>query len=67
MNQLICFRGIQGIGGAGLYSMTMVTFPEISPPSMMPVISSIVGAIVALASVCGPTLGGVLTTEASWR
>ena len=67
MNQLITFRAVQGIGGAGLYSMTMVIFPEVSPPSMMPLISTILGAVVAIAGVTGPILGGVLTTDASWR
>ncbi|KAF7905102.1 uncharacterized protein EAF01_005623 [Botrytis porri] len=34
LNQLIAFRALQGIGGSGLYSLTMVIFPEISPLGM---------------------------------
>ena len=67
MNQLITFRAFQGIGGAGLYSMTMVIFPEVSPPAMIPLVSSVLGGIVAIAGITGPVLGGALTTYASWR
>jgi len=67
MTQLIVFRAFQGMGGAGLYSMSMVTFPEISRPAFIPLVSTIMGAVVAVAGVCGPVLGGILTSNASWR
>lgn len=67
MTQLIIFRALQGMGGAGLYSMSMVVFPEISPPRLIPLVSTIMGAVVATAGISGPILGGVLTTDANWR
>ena len=67
LEQLIGFRAAQGIGGAGLYAMAMIIYPEITPPGLVPVISSVVGLIVALAGVSGPIIGGLLTTYASWR
>lgn len=67
LEQLIGFRAAQGIGGAGLYSMAMIIYPEVTPPSMVPLISSVVGFIVALAGVSGPVIGGLLTTYADWR
>ncbi len=67
IEQLIGFRAVQGIGGAGLYSMTMIVYPEITPPAAVPIISSVVGMVVALAGISGPVIGGVLTTHANWR
>jgi MFS family permease len=67
LNQLIGFRAAQGVGGAGLYSMAMITYPEITPRGMLPVLSSVIGMIVALAGISGPVLGGLLTTYSSWR
>ncbi|ATZ49074.1 hypothetical protein BCIN_04g02680 [Botrytis cinerea B05.10] len=67
LNQLIAFRALQGIGGSGLYSLTMVIFPEISPPGMRRWIGSLAGAVVAMSGVLGPVIGGIITRYASWR
>ena len=65
VEQLIIFRTFQGIGGAGLYSLTMVICPEISPPKFLPIVVGSLGASVAVAGVCGPVLGGVITGSVS--
>ena len=67
MNQLIGFRAAQGAGGAGLYAMTMIIYPEICPPKLVPAISALLGLMVALAGVMGPIIGGLLTTYVDWR
>lgn len=67
LNQLIGFRAAQGAGGAGLYALTMIIYPEICPPKLVPLISSILGVIVAIAGVCGPVIGGLFATYAKWR
>ncbi len=67
LDQLIGFRAAQGVGGAGLYSMAMITYPELSPPNRVVLVTSALGAIVALAGVCGPVIGGLLTTYVGWR
>ncbi|KAH6677569.1 major facilitator superfamily domain-containing protein [Halenospora varia] len=67
VEQLIIFRTLQGIGGAGLYSLTMVICPEISPPKFLPLVVGSLGAAVAVAAVCGPVLGGVITGSTTWR
>jgi MFS family permease len=67
MDQLIGFRAAQGAGGAGLYALAMIIYPEICPPNMVPAISAIVGIVVALAGVSGPIIGGALTSYADWR
>lgn len=67
VEQLIIFRAFQGIGGAGLYSLTMVICPEISPPKFLPIVVGALGTSVAVAGVCGPVLGGVITGSTTWR
>jgi MFS family permease len=67
LNQLIVFRTFQGIGGAGLYSLTMVIFPEITPPHLNNLIGALAGMVVAVSGVAGPVLGGVITRYSTWR
>jgi MFS family permease len=67
LNQLIACRALQGVGGSGLYSLTMVIFPEISPPKMTKWIASLVGAVIAISGVLGPVLGSIITHYTTWR
>lgn len=66
LTALIACRVIQGIGGSGLYSLTFVIFPEISPVKFLPFVSTIIGLTVAVGNICGPILGGVITKNARW-
>ncbi|KAH7357280.1 MFS multidrug transporter-like protein [Rhexocercosporidium sp. MPI-PUGE-AT-0058] len=67
LNQLIALRALQGIGGSGLYSLTFVIMPEISPIRMQPLTGALAGAVVAMAGVLGPVLGGIITNYTTWR
>lgn len=67
LNQLIACRALQGIGGSGLYSLSIVIFPEITPPKMRMWIAGIVGGVVAIAGVFGPLVGGIITNYTTWR
>ena len=67
LNQLIACRALQGVGGSGLYSLTFVIFPEISPPKMRQFIGSMAGMVVAIAGVLGPVLGGLIIHYTTWR
>ncbi len=67
INQLIAFRALQGVGGSGLYSLTMVIWPELASHDLGQYIGAMVGVVVAIAGVMGPVLGGILTHYASWR
>ncbi|KAI0442121.1 major facilitator superfamily transporter [Xylaria telfairii] len=67
LEQLIAFRAIQGLGGSGLYSITMIILPEITPPRLLQGLAALVGIVITLSSVLGPVLGGILTHYASWR
>ncbi|KAI0482118.1 major facilitator superfamily transporter [Xylariaceae sp. FL0804] len=67
MRQLIAFRALQGVGGSGLYSVTMIILPEIAPQRLRQAIGALVGVVIAISSVLGPVLGGLLTHYATWR
>jgi EmrB/QacA subfamily drug resistance transporter len=64
MTQLIVFRALQGIGGAGLFAMAFIVIADLYPPRERGKYQGFIGAAFALASVLGPWLGGLLTDHA---
>jgi MFS family permease len=67
LTTLIACRALQGVGGSGLYSLTFVILPEICPPKMFQAIGALAGAVVAMAGVLGPVLGGIITHYTTWK
>ncbi|OBT66624.1 hypothetical protein VE03_03890 [Pseudogymnoascus sp. 23342-1-I1] len=67
ITQLIVFRAFQGIGGAGLYSLAMAVMTEVTPLKHIGIVSGLMGSIFALSSILGPILGGVITSNTTWR
>ncbi len=65
MNQLIIFRAIQGLGGAGLFSMAFIVIADLYPPRERGKYQGLVGATFGIASVIGPWIGGLLTDYGS--
>lgn len=65
--QLIVLRALQGVGGSGLYSLTLIILPEISPLSKRKCIGGLGGLVIAISGVLGPVLGGLITKYASWQ
>ena len=61
MNQLIAFRAIQGLGGAGLFAMTFIVIADLFPPAERGKYQGLVGAVFGISSVLGPLAGGYLT------
>ena len=61
MQQLIIFRAIQGLGGAGLFSMAFIVIADLFPPRERGKYQGLVGAVFGIASVIGPWIGGLLT------
>jgi EmrB/QacA subfamily drug resistance transporter len=64
---LIAFRAVQGLGAALLMPQTMAIIIATFPADRRGTALGIWGAVAGLATVAGPTLGGVLVTYASWR
>ncbi|KAJ5884936.1 hypothetical protein N7495_009446 [Penicillium taxi] len=67
VNQLIIFRALQGVGGAGAYALTILCIYEIAPKAKLPTYSGIMSTCVALASLLGPIIGGALAQDQAWK
>ncbi len=67
MNQLILFRGLQGIGAGIITALTFTVVGDIFPPAERGKYQGLFSAVWGLASVFGPTLGGWITDQLSWR
>lgn len=66
-NQLIAARIVQGVGAAIMSPQALVIVTTIFPAERRGAALGIMGAVTALASVAGPTLGGVIVTYLNWR
>ncbi|KAE8377422.1 major facilitator superfamily domain-containing protein [Aspergillus bertholletiae] len=67
LSQLIICRAFQGVGGAGVYSLTLFSFVRIVPYRQYDTISSVAGGILSLGLVLGPLIGGAVADKGSWR
>ncbi|MBW6455414.1 MAG: MFS transporter [Trueperaceae bacterium] len=61
MSQLIVFRAVQGLGGAGLFSLAFIVIADLFSPRERGKFQGLVGATFGVASVLGPWIGGLLT------
>jgi EmrB/QacA subfamily drug resistance transporter len=67
MNQLIVFRGLQGLGAGGLFVLSLAIVGDIIPPRQRGRYQGYFGAVFAVSSVLGPLLGGLFTDHLTWR
>jgi EmrB/QacA subfamily drug resistance transporter len=66
-DMLIAARALQGVGAALLAPQTMAILITIFPPERRGPVFAVFGVLNGLAVVVGPTLGGLLVTDLSWR
>ncbi|MHA7987536.1 MDR family MFS transporter [Rathayibacter sp. CAU 1779] len=66
-SMLIGFRVVQGIGAGGLTALSQVIMADIISPRERGKYMGIFGAIMAIGTVGGPLLGGLLTDSIGWR
>jgi EmrB/QacA subfamily drug resistance transporter len=64
---LIAFRAVQGLGAAMLMPQTLAIVTMTFPPERRGAAFGIWGAVAGLATIAGPTLGGLLVTAFDWR
>src|SRR6201998_1749723 len=64
---LLFFRVLQGAGGGGLQPMAQAILADTFPPQQRGLAFSLYGITAILAPTIGPTLGGWITFNYSWR
>jgi DHA2 family multidrug resistance protein len=64
---LIVFRIIQGVGGGGLQPMAQAILADTFPPQKRGLAFALYGITAIMAPAIGPTLGGWITDNYSWR
>jgi len=65
--QLIAFRVVQGLGAALLMPQTLTILTTVFPPERRGAAFGVWGAVAGVATIAGPTLGGLLVTAFDWR
>jgi DHA2 family multidrug resistance protein len=65
--EIVLYRLLQGIAGASLMPLSQTVMLDIYPQRMIPRVMSIWSAAVILGPIIGPTLGGWITENYSWR
>ena len=67
LSLLLFFRVLQGAAGGGLQPMAQAILADTFPPETRGVAFSLYGITAVLAPLIGPTLGGWITDNYSWR
>jgi EmrB/QacA subfamily drug resistance transporter len=68
MDELILFRGIQGLGAGMIFSNVFTSVADVFPdPANRARYQGVFSGVFALSSVVGPTLGGWITDNLDWR
>ena len=67
MEQLILFRGIQGIGAGSLFPISLAVIGDLFTPAERGKYQGLFGAVFGLSALVGPALGGFITDNISWH
>lgn len=67
MSQLIAFRAIQGVGGGGMMALSFIVIADLFPPQERGKWQGVSSFVMAASTLIGPTLGGYITDNLSWR
>jgi EmrB/QacA subfamily drug resistance transporter len=67
MNELIAFRGVQGLGAGGLMVGAMAIIGDLVSPRERGRYQGLMAAVMPLAMIGGPLLGGFVTDHLTWR
>ena len=67
MNELVAFRGAQGLFGGMLFASVFTVLADIFPPEQRARMQGLFGSVFGISSIFGPTLGGWITDHLGWR
>ena len=67
LSQLVFYRAVQGVCGAGLIPLSQATLLRINPPERHGQAMAVFGIGTIMGPISGPLLGGWLTQNYSWR
>ena len=67
MEQLIIFRGIQGLGAGALFPISLAVIGDLFSPQERGKYQGLFGAVFGISALIGPALGGFLTDNVSWH
>jgi EmrB/QacA subfamily drug resistance transporter len=67
MDQLIAFRALQGIGAGALMPIAIAIIGDLFTPRERGKWQGLTGAVWGFSAIIGPTLGGWITENTSWR
>lgn len=67
LSEIVVFRVLQGIAGASLMPLSQAMVLDLWPPNQVGRVMSIWGMAMIVGPILGPTLGGWLTDNLSWR
>ena len=67
MDELILFRTMQGLGAGAMMPIALAIVGDIFPPAERGKYQGLLGAVFGLAVIVGPTVGGWITDNLSWR
>jgi len=67
MTQLIIFRAFQGIGAGVMMASSIIVIGDLFPPAERGKYVGLLMSVIGLSSIIGPTIGGFITDNLSWR
>jgi DHA2 family multidrug resistance protein len=67
LEQLVLYRALQGVCGAGLIPLSQAVLLQINPPERHGYAMAVYGIGTIMGPISGPLLGGWLTEDYSWR
>ncbi|MCU0504832.1 MAG: MFS transporter [Chloroflexi bacterium] len=67
MEQLILFRGIQGLGAGALFPISLAVIGDLFSPQERGKYQGLFGAVFGVSALVGPALGGFITDTWSWH